>query len=121
MSEKIIIEGRLPSLNTLIAGMNKNRYIGNKIKQDNTKICETAFRTQCKNKYEKVSINFLWVEKDKRRDKDNVASAKKFILDGMQKAGIIKNDNWNGVEGFRDDFAIDKDNPRIEITLIPVN
>lgn len=47
-----------------------------------------------------------------------MAFAKKAILDGMQKAGIIQNDGWNEIRGFIDDFEIDKDYPRIEIEIL---
>ena len=34
-----------------------------------------------------------WHEKTKRRDVDNIQSAQKFILDALQKQGILKNDS----------------------------
>ena len=39
-----------------------------------------------------VWMSFHWIVSF-RRDPDNVAAGAKFILDGMQKAGVIKNDN----------------------------
>ena len=41
----------------------------------------------------------------------------KVILDGMVEAGVIKNDGWKEVLGFRDSFYVDKDNPRIEVFI----
>ena len=51
-----------------------------------------------------IIIHFLWIEDNKRRDYDNVAFAKKFILDAMQEQGRLKNDNRKFVVGFSDDF-----------------
>lgn len=50
-------------------------------------------------------MHCIWYEDTARRDPDNVAFAKKFILDGMQKAAILKNDNSRLVKGFMDSFV----------------
>ena len=119
----ITIEGRLPSLNEYISAMNKNRYIGNKMKQEYTNLCcffakNGGYRKQ----FEKpVFIEFYWYEKNKKRDKDNIVFARKFILDGLVKASIIRNDGWAHVHGFADNFAVDKKNPRIEIEIKEVD
>jgi Holliday junction resolvase RusA-like endonuclease len=61
---------------------------------------------------------FHWIEKDRRRDKDNIAMAKKFILDSLQEWGVLKNDGWKQVLGFIDIFSVDKINPRVEVSLL---
>ena len=50
-------------------------------------------------------INFTWREKDKGRDLDNIAFAKKFILDAMVRRGIIPDDSQKWVKGFSDSFG----------------
>lgn len=50
---------------------------------------------------------FRWTVKDRRKDKDNIAFAKKFILDGLVEAGILPNDGWEYVGGWIDEFYID--------------
>lgn len=40
-----------------------------------------------------VKITFFWYEYGLARDIDNIYSAKKYILDAMQTAGIIENDD----------------------------
>lgn len=58
-----------------------------------------------------IRIHFTWIEKNKRRDLDNISSAgRKFILDTLQKCGKLKNDNLNYVVGFSDEFEIGSDN-----------
>lgn len=94
---------------------------GNKVKQADTNLIMYRFleakaaglRIQTP-----IKIHFKWFCKNKRKDPDNVAFAKKAILDGMQKAGVIQNDGWNEIRGFIDDFEIDKDYPRIEIEIL---
>ena len=54
-----------------------------------------------------VIIHYRWIEPNRRRDKDNVAFAKKFIQDSLVHAGVLVNDGWNQIEGFTDDFAVD--------------
>ena len=56
-----------------------------------------------------VKINFTWIEGNKKRDIDNVAFAKKFILDALVKAGKLKDDNRNCVIAFKDNFEYTKE------------
>ena len=55
-----------------------------------------------------ITVEFTWVEENKRRDFDNIAFAKKFIFDALQKAGKIKNDSWKYVRGFSDSFRVEE-------------
>jgi len=52
-----------------------------------------------------IKIHFLWIEENSRRDYDNIAFAKKFILDALQKCGKLPNDNRKWVKGFADGFT----------------
>ena len=65
----------------------------------------------------KSVFKFTWYRKNRRTDPDNIAFAKKFILDAMQEVGIIENDGWSQIAGFIDDYKVDKNNPRVEIEL----
>ncbi len=51
-----------------------------------------------------IHINFTWVEANKKRDYDNIAFGKKFILDALVKSGKLKDDNRKCVAGFTDAF-----------------
>ena len=51
------------------------------------------------------------------RDPDNIASAKKFILDALKKQGIIKDDKHKYIAGFTDRFIYEKAKSRIIVTL----
>lgn len=65
----------------------------------------------------KVRIHVHWVEKDKRRDYDNIASSIKPILDALVIQERIVNDSQKWLEPPTHTFAIDKENPRIEVTI----
>ena len=54
-----------------------------------------------------IRIHFIWHEKNRKRDLDNVSFAKKFILDAMQECGRIPNDNSRYILGFTDEAVYD--------------
>ena len=51
-----------------------------------------------------IKIHFHWVESNKRRDLDNIAFSKKFILDAMVKYEKLNDDNRKCVYAFTDTF-----------------
>ena len=55
-----------------------------------------------------VRIRFTWFEATRRRDLDNIYSAKKFVLDAMQKMWIIQGDGQKYVTGVEDIFVLTK-------------
>lgn len=69
---------------------------------------------------ERCRLVCTWRCKSRREDPDNIASSKKFILDGLQAAGVIKNDGWKQIAGFVDNFVVDKENPGVEVMLISI-
>lgn len=65
-----------------------------------------------------VYMRYRWYEKDRRRDLDNISSfGRKVIQDALVKARVLKNDGWREIVGFRDDFFIDGNHPRIEVEI----
>ena len=108
MSIKCEISMKLPSLNEYINACRSNRFQGSKMKRDLEN--DIGVFIAKLPKFEKpVKIHFHWVEGNKRRDLDNVAFAKKFILDAMVKAGKLKDDNRKCVTAFTDTFSYEKD------------
>ena len=66
-----------------------------------------------------VFLLFTFYEPDKRRDRDNVSSfARKVIQDAMVRCGTIQDDGWDHVTGYLDRFEVDKKNPRIVVEFI---
>lgn len=102
---EILIKEKFPSLNQYTNANRGNAYGGAKIKKKYTQLVMAESLLQAKKKFEgRVHLTFTWYEKNKRRDPDNVAFNKKFVLDGLVKAGVIPNDTWNYVDGFEDHF-----------------
>ncbi|MFG6325582.1 MAG: RusA family crossover junction endodeoxyribonuclease [Lachnospiraceae bacterium] len=65
-----------------------------------------------------VFMEYTWIEPNKRRDKDNISSfGRKVIQDALVSAGVLKDDGWRYVVGFSDRFEVDKKNPRIEVLI----
>ena len=116
MCEHLTILGRFPSLNEYVNACRRNRYTANRMKKQETSRAAQAARGVSPF-HEPVVVEFLWVEPNKRRDLDNVAFAKKFILDGLVHAGVIADDNAKHVVGLSDTFAYDNKNPRVEVTI----
>lgn len=55
-----------------------------------------------------VMVRFEWHERTKKRDADNIASAKKFILDALVKMRVLEDDSRKYVKGFYDTIVDDK-------------
>lgn len=98
---------RLPSLNEYINKCRGNRYGGANFKKQVENDIMLVLSTRHFLIASPVHITFVWHEPNKKRDKDNVAFAKKFILDALQKAKRLKNDNNKYVSGFSDSFVYD--------------
>lgn len=98
------IDMKLPSLNDYIRVCRRNKFEAANYKADIES--QIALFLAKMPKYSKpITIHFHWVEGNKRRDLDNIAFAKKFILDAMVKAGKLKDDNRRHVTAFTDTFA----------------
>ena len=64
-----------------------------------------------------VSIQFHWVEPDRRRDLDNIFSAKKFIIDALVKNKNLKNDGQKHVVELVDTIETNKSKPGVWVTI----
>ena len=116
---KIIIPGKLPGLNELIAAERTHRIKGADLKANAERLVRLCIKKQIKSKPTlPITLHYRFYEPDKRRDKDNIAGfAHKVVQDSLVKQGILPNDGWNEIEGFTDAFAVDRKNPRIEIEI----
>lgn len=116
---KFIIEGRLPSLNEYCKAERTGYHAANRMKHDCQRAVEGYIRRfKLKPIKYPVTILYRFYEPNRRRDKDNIAGvAHKFIQDALVNAGILKDDGWDYVIGFSDEFYLDRKNPRIEVYL----
>ena len=106
MKYKFEINERLPGLNEYTRACRTNKYVGAKLKKETEEyiyyyILEQLRDVKINNK---VFIKFTWIEENGKRDYDNICFAKKFILDALVKAKVLKDDNKSHVSGFMDKF-----------------
>lgn len=120
---RFTIPGRLPDLNEYVLAERSHRIKGAKMKAESERLIRACIRKQLgKIKLKPpVFFDYLFIEKDRRRDKSNISAyARKVIEDSVVKEGLLPNDGWKEIDDYHDSFAVDKDNPRIEMTLIEV-
>lgn len=109
---KIIIKGCFTTLNEYINHERANKFKAAKIKKEETNL--VFLQVQNKKIQTPCILKFTWHVKNKRKDPDNIAFSKKFILDGLVKAGVIPDDTHKHIEGFIDVFVI-SDDERVEV------
>ena len=95
---------KMPGLNDYVRECRGNRYLAARTKK-NLEYFLCVHIKQLPVFEGPVLLEFEWIEKDRKRDPDNVAFAKKFILDALVKAGKIPNDTAHYIAGFRDRFT----------------
>lgn len=120
MEYKLVIPMKLHSLNEYIGACRRNAYQGAQMKRKDQSAVEWHIRSQLRGiRLETpVRMSYRWVERNKKRDPDNISSyGRKIIQDALVECRVIENDGWKQIKGFSDAFAVDK-NPRIEVTII---
>lgn len=115
---KLTIQGSFTDLNTYIGKERTNKFIGAKIKKENTEnvMWQIKGKKLPDNILYPIDIDFIWHIKNKKKDLDNIVFAKKFILDGLVNAGFIIGDGLNQIKSFSDNFIIDQ-NECVEIFI----
>ena len=96
---------RLPGLNEYVNVCRLNRYQAARMKRKvEDKIAFFIMRLPKITK--PVTVHFHWIEPNVKRDPDNIAFAKKFILDALVKRGKLEDDSLKYVTGLTDTFEI---------------
>lgn len=118
----LTIPGELTDLNTYTRAQRSHRKYGASIKKEETERVAWEIKAQPHPKVTSypVHITYTWYMKDRRKDLDNVAFAKKFINDGLVLAGVLAGDGQQHIGGFSDVFCIDATRPRIELSVNPM-
>ena len=127
MTYKLMIPGTMPNLNDYLHGeriaIRKNGKFttrGNAMKQEWQNNVIKLIRAQLKEIKinNPIRLSYCFYETNMKRDLDNISAfAHKIIQDALVKSQVIDNDGWKNIKGFSDEFFIDKDNPRIEVTI----
>lgn len=116
MEYRFEIPGTLPTLNEYVNRERANRFSAAGLKRK-TQDYIRAFLLDAPKFQGHVTVWFEWVRPDMRSDKDNVAFAKKFILDALQEAGVIAKDSWKLCTPYDSRFAVNKTNPRTVVVI----
>lgn len=105
MKSSVFIPLKFPSLNDYVRECRGNMYKAQKTKGDiETYVC--LFVQTMPVFTRPVRVSFEWHEGNRKRDLDNVAFAKKFVLDALVKAGRLKGDSQRYVKEFHDAFVV---------------
>ena len=116
---KFVLQGEYCTLNEYSDAERTHYRYGASIKKAETNRAALELKAQWDGTKPKVPVvmRISWFRKNRRTDPDNIVFAKKFIIDGFVKAGILENDGWNQIVGFEEDWGAGN-NPRVEIELI---
>ncbi|WP_010276490.1 RusA family crossover junction endodeoxyribonuclease [Paenibacillus senegalensis] len=113
---KIIIPGNLPTMNEMIDASKAHWSVYRDMKEQNTQL--VAMIAKRLPEIDRADLIITWYCKDRRKDKDNIAAGQKFILDGLQQSGRMKNDGWKQIGDITHRYEVDKKNPRVEVELL---
>lgn len=117
MTFTFIIEGRLESLNQTLK-IPKYRFAQSFRRQQMKRRVMQWIQYVGVPKFDKpVRIHFVWIEQDRRRDRDNIRAGAKIILDALVKLDRIRNDSQKWLLEITDSYDVDKHNPRIQVTI----
>ena len=117
MITEFFIPGEFTTLNQHMAAANSNRHMCATIKRDETRRVTLAAREVPEIKIYPVDLHLTWYRVNRKSDPDNIAFAIKYILDGLQIAGVMKQDTWECVRKITHEFRIDRDNPGVSISI----
>ena len=125
MIQEFEIPGRLDGLNEYTAACRTSSVVGGELKRRNQDVVCKAIRAArlCHMKTP-VDIEITWIEGIKPgarsfrpRDKDNIAFAKKFVLDALVEMDIIKDDGFRCIGALSDKFRLNRNDPAIVVRL----
>lgn len=120
MTYRLVIEGRLPGLNEYIDAERSHRAAAARMKAETQELIGWYIRAQlgAVRITRPVWMHYTWVEPNRRRDRDNIAFAHKFVQDALVQMGVLQGDGWKHILGHSDAYAVDKDRPRVEVEIV---
>lgn len=113
----MVIPGKLPGLNDMIAAARINRFESARQKKDNTELVAWCAKKAKLPRMKRVGLVITWFEPNTKRDPDNVQAAVKYIWDGLVAAGVLPNDGWRQQGPVQHIMAVDRDCPRVMVEI----
>lgn len=120
LAQTLWVPGPLPGQNEMLSdrgGRAGNAYA--KMKKKWTGDIALLARVAKLRPMERVKLRFVWHEKHRQRNPDNIAAAKKFVIDGLVWAKVLRNDGWDQIAAFTDDWLVAKP-PGVLVLIEPV-
>jgi len=109
MKKELILNMSFPSLNEYVLAERTNRYVAAKMKKSKTtSVAYLAISQKFDLDNKKYDVHFTWFKPDNKKDHDNIAFAKKFVLDGLVYAKILQSDGCKHINNLSDTFILDK-------------
>ena len=119
---KYVLPLKLPSLNDYVDKCRTHKQVGASFKKKVEKEIGRCFEEQGIKKTDKlVDVKITFYEANRMRDKDNVISSTKYIMDSMVHKKIIPDDNWKYINQYYPKVLLSNNKTyRVEIELIEV-
>ena len=116
---RVVVMGKFPSMNELIDANRSHRQKGNNLKRKSQHEIAVCLMKQLRVHIDKpIRIKYKFYEPNKKRDLDNISGYfHKVFQDALVECHVIKNDNWQHIVGFSDEFYVDSKYPRIEVEI----
>ena len=111
------IPGELPTRNEEISASKQHWGAEGKLKRDSLEQIGWSGVKKLP-EMEAIRLRCIFFREDRRTDPDNIISAVKYIIDGLQEYGVIDNDGWKQIKGPMElDWRKDKENPRTIVRI----
>jgi Holliday junction resolvase RusA-like endonuclease len=119
MTTVFTLPGRLIGMNEIINSARHSRWAGARQKRVTEESIMWQIMIQKVPRFKvPVYIKIRWFEPDRRRDRDNIQSATKFIMDALQTKEIIVNDSQKWIKQLHNtEVNVDKLHPRVEVWI----
>lgn len=120
MIQSFTIGCMLPNLNDIIAAAKVRKGAWSKyqdMKATYGGLCKQEIKAAKLKPYKgPVKLLFVWMEKNRKRDKDNVTAGMKFVLDALVAQQILSNDGWAQIAGITHHWTVSK-TPGVHVVL----
>ena len=119
--QQFFVPGPLPGLNEILDAAKSGRGKTNayaRLKNYWETIIVLHIRKARIQPVKEAYFRFMWYEKNRRRDPDNIVVARKFIMDSLVDDKILENDGWGQVRGFTDRWFVHAGEPGVTVQII---